>query len=47
MELTKKEKDELDRKLYKLKLYIEKNPDCKVWISRRGNCIILDCRIKE
>lgn len=38
---------QLDKKLHKLKLYILKNQDCKVWISRKGNSVILDIRIVE
>lgn len=47
MELTDEQKEALEQKIAKLKLYLEKNDDCKVWISRRGKSIILDCRISE
>jgi len=47
MELTDEQIKELDKKLHKLKLYLIKNTDVRVWISRRGNSVILDCKISE
>lgn len=47
MQMTQNQILELDKKLHKLKLYILKNSNCKVWISRKDNSVMLDIRILE
>jgi len=38
---------EIDKKLRKLKLYLLKNTNVRVWISKIGNSVLLDCEIHE